>query len=116
MKYGDLAFTIGVIIALLAGIAAVAVGINSQTAGIIGLVLVILGLIVGFMNVKEKETVPFLVAAVALMLTSGVGWAYLNSILSIGTYVQAILGYIGIFVAPAAVIVALKSVFALAKS
>ena len=116
MKIGDMAFLIGVIIALIAGIAAVGIGLGNEAVGVIGIVLVILGLIVGFLNVKEKETVPFLTAAIALMVTSVVGWTYLNPLASIGNYIQAILSFIGVFVAPAAVIVALKAVFALAKN
>jgi hypothetical protein len=116
MKIGDMAFLIGIIIALIAGIAAVGIGLGNEAVGIIGIVLVVLGLIVGFLNVKEKETVPFLVAAIALMVTSAVGWSFLNPLLSIGNYIQAILSFIGVFVAPAAVIVALKAVFALAKN
>lgn len=114
LKYGDIAFVLGVIIAVLAGIAAVAIGLSSNVAGMVGIVLVVLGLIVGFLNVKEKETMPFLVAAVALMLTGNVGWSYIT-FLNIGSYIDAIMSHIGIFVAPAAVIVALKAVIALAK-
>ena len=118
MKTGDLAFILGVIIALVAGIAAALAGaIDPSIAGIIGIVLVILGVVVGFMNIKEKETEAFLVAAIALMVTSAVaGWLTLDLVIPrLGTLILSILGYIGVFVAPAAVIVALKSVYALAK-
>ncbi|MDO8647175.1 MAG: hypothetical protein Q7R70_02045 [Candidatus Diapherotrites archaeon] len=109
---GQIAFLIGVIIALLAGLASSMIDV--PTAGIIGLVLVVLGLITGFLNVKDKETMPFLVAAVALMLTGNVGWNYIN-FLGIGTILDSIMSYIGLFVAPAALIVALKAVYSLAK-
>ena len=112
IKYGQIAFIVGVILALLAGLASSM--LDAPTAGIIGLVLVALGLITGFLNVSDKETTPFLVAAVALMLTGNVGWNYI-SFAGIGAILDSIMSYIGLFVAPAALIVALKAVWALAK-
>ena len=112
-KIGPMAFIAGVIIAILGGLfSSVAVAYQ----GSIGLLLVILGLLVGFLNIKDKEMSLFLIAAIALMVTSSVaGWAYLNDFASIGTIIKTILGYIGVFVAPAAVIVSLKAVFSVAK-
>ncbi|MBI3027667.1 hypothetical protein HYY70_06165 [Candidatus Woesearchaeota archaeon] len=62
-KLGEWAFIIGVVLAILFGL------IPSQWEGMATLVLVVLGLIVGFLNVTEKESTPFLVAAAALMIT-----------------------------------------------
>ena len=85
--------------------------------GNLTLLLVILGLIVGFLNITEKETTPFLVAAAALMLT-GTSVGTLNSIdlgVSLGKYLAGIVSQIAVFVAPAAVVVALKAIQSLAK-
>src|SRR3989344_1280168 len=110
---GPTAFIAGVVIAVLGGLFS---SMAMQYQAWIGLVLVALGLVVGFLNVKDKETTPFLVAAVALMASSPIaGWMYLNDIANIGTVIQQVLGYVGMFVAPAAVIVALKSAHDIAK-
>jgi len=62
--------------------------------------------------ITEKETTSFLVAAVALLLA---GTANFSAIPGIGQYIAQILHFVGIFVAPAAVIVALKAVYALGR-
>lgn len=75
--------------------------------------LVVLGLIVGLVNLTTKETVPFLVAAIALMLS---GIVNLSLIPGIGTCLSSSLSNIVVFVVPAAVIVGLKAVWKLASN
>lgn len=114
-KLGQWAFIVGVIIAVVVGLFSARLSLQMQ--GTLALVLVILGLAVGFMNVSEKESVPFLVAAAALMLTA-TSVDTLSKIdfgISLGTYLAGIVSQIAVFVAPAAVIVALKSIQSLAK-
>jgi len=113
-KIGEWSFVAGVILAIAVGIFSVSLG---SWAGNLTLLLVVLGLIVGFLNITEKETTPFLVAAAALMLTA-TSVTTLNSIdlgVSLGKYLAGIVSQIAVFVAPAAVIVALKAIQALAK-
>lgn len=105
---GHLAFIAGVIVAIIAGVAT-----DILETTVVTLVLVILGIIVGFMNITAKETVGFLVAAVALMVA---GVADVIVIPQIGVYLQSILENIATFVAPAAVVVALKTVYRLAEA
>ncbi|MBI4043761.1 MAG: hypothetical protein HY393_03070 [Candidatus Diapherotrites archaeon] len=108
-EMGGWAFILGVVIALLAGLA-VSFGALGGAAGWVVVVLVVLGLIVGFMNITDKETTPFLVASIALLAGSGAG---LEVLPFVGTWIGNILNYIAVFVAPAAVIVALKAVRAM---
>ena len=106
---GKWAFIIGVIIAALAGIVPDLIDI-----GIIGLILVILGLVVGFLNISDKESGDFLIAAIALLV---VGAAGLVAIPAIGEkYLVPILTNIVAFVAPATLVVSLKAVYVLAKT
>lgn len=114
-KMGAYAFLVGVLISIVAGL------IPSMVAGYagpIGWLLLVLGLIVGLLNVTDKETVPFLVAAIALLATGNVtAWSNLDVAgIAIGTWIWNILGYVGVFVAPAAVVVALKAVYNLAAA
>ncbi len=72
MKKGQLthwAFLLGAIISVLVGVLA---ALQSSFAANkwIPVVLVILGLIVGFVNVTSKEVVGFLVAAIVIMVAS----------------------------------------------
>jgi hypothetical protein len=107
-KIGQYSFLAGVILALIAGLIA-----NVVDASVLTLVLVALGLIVGFMNITAKETTGFLVASIALMIA---GSANMAMIPWIGNYLNTTLGYIVVFVAPAAIVVALKAIKALASN
>lgn len=113
-KIGAYAFMLGVIIAILAGIAT---GFVATYTGIITLVLVVLGLIVGYLNISDKEIVPFMVAAIGLIVAGSAKLSAIDSVIAgLGTTLDAILGNIIVFVAPAAIIVGLKTVYALAKT
>lgn len=99
---GHWAFIIGIVLAVLAGF----VSIPSVL-----LILFILGLIVGFLNVTEAESTPFLVAVTAL-LVMGVGLSMLGNLAST---VEAILQNFISFVSAAALVVALKQVIAVGQ-
>jgi hypothetical protein len=103
-EIGHWSFIIGVLIAIIAAF----VG-SSDT---IAMLLVALGAIVGFLNISEKEVYNFLIAAIALL---GIGAAGLSGLPAIGSYLGPIVSNIATFVAPAAVIVALKAVYDLGK-
>jgi hypothetical protein len=80
-------------------------------AGLIS-ALVVLGLIVGLINLTAKETIPFLVAAIALMLA---GIVNLGLIPVIGNCLRSSLSNIVVFVVPGAIIVGLKTIWRLAS-
>ena len=103
-KIGHWAFLAGVAIAVLAGL----VTFPSATV-----ILVVLGLVVGLLNVTTRETTAFLIASAVLLLAGSAGLGSLPP--PLGTFVGSILSNIAAFVAPAGVIVALRAVFALAS-
>jgi hypothetical protein len=107
-KIGGWAFILGVLIAVVAGLAS---GTLGAAAGYVTLALVILGLIVGFLNIGDKEINDFLIAAIAVVL---IGTANLTAIPVIGNYLALMVLNIAAFVAPAALVVALKAVYNLA--
>ena len=107
---GEWAFLIGFLLAILFGF------LPDTWEGAATLVLVVLGLLVGFLNISEKESTPFLVAAAALMITASAGSTLaLIPPAFLGTFLENAVGKIGVFVAPAAIVVAVKSVRSLAK-
>lgn len=112
-KVGGWAFILGVVIAIVAGFAA---ALAAWTSGYVLLLLVILGVVVGFLNIEDKQVMGFLVAAIALM---AVGTANLVSIdmavPMLGTLIQSVVQNIAAFVAPAALVVALKEVYNIAN-
>jgi len=85
--------------------------------GWVTLIMLILGIIVGVTSITAKEVTPFLIATIALIVaTSANVWDPLNNIHELLYYwATYILSYIVAFAAPAAVIIAVKSVFAVAR-
>lgn len=105
VSIGSWAFIIGVVIAVLFGLFG---SLNSTVM----FILVILGLLVGLLNVTEKETSSFLLASVSLVIVSAFGKNVLGAVFVLGRILDAIM----VLVVPATVIVALKAVYGLAKN
>ena len=123
------AFTAFVIIAIVMGLV---VGYMANSASLhladsnvrdantyVTLILLILGIVVGLISITAKEVTPFLIAAIALIVASISNvWSPLqNGTLDLLYYwAIEILSYIVAFTAPAAVIIAIKSVFAIERT
>ena len=117
-KIGSYAFILGAILAVVLGIVAgsatpIAQLPPADLMAWLPLILVILGVIVGFLNIGDKEVGPFLMAAIALVI---VGTADLSMIPYVGVFLAKIMTYIAIFAAPAALIVALIEFYRLAAT
>jgi len=105
---GKWAFLIGLVIAVIASFL-------TGYATTVALVLFILGLVVGFLNISEKDSNKFLVANIAL-LTGGIASISAVSILGIvSSYLNTILGSFVAFVSAAALVVAIKAIFETTK-
>lgn len=119
-KVGSWAFIIGVIIALIVGIFSNASnGSNTSDGsnasnGVTTSVLIVLGLIVGFLNVTGRETTPFLLATVSLVIVASFGSQALGDVAMVGSFLEGTLSALMTFVIPATIIVALKAIYALA--
>ena len=107
-KVGSWAFIIGVVVALLIGV------FSMGDTPVATTVLIVLGLIVGLLNVTGRETTPFLLASVSLVIVSSMGGAVFAGMVPIGVTLQSVLNAIITFVMPATIIVALKAIYALA--
>lgn len=102
------AFFVGLLIAIVAGLFR-----SLFQPEVLVTTLVILGFLVGLFNLTAKETTPFLVAAIALMLA---GIVNLGLIPGVGLYLRSILSNIVVFVVPGAIIVGFKAIWKLASS
>ena len=100
-------FFVGLLVAIVAGLFR-----NLLGPEVLVTTLVLLGLVVGLFNLTAKETTPFLVACVALMLA---GIVNLGLIPGVGLYLRSILSNIVVFVVPGAIIVGLKAIWKLAS-
>jgi len=119
-RVGGYSFIIGVILAIVLGLASGALGAEAATW--LGSLLVVLGLIVGFLNVTGKETKEFLIVAAILVLVAYAGNA--STVLSfgggtaaglVGAYIAGIFNHLLAFVVPATIVVALKDILSLAQ-
>jgi len=123
---GFLAFVAGIILAIVAGIAVeprtilevdpeIVVGPakHPDTVATMVLILAILGIIVGVLNITAKEVLLLMVAAIALLVVGNNGFDILDKVArGFGTTITDILYYFGRLMAPAAVIAAVRALFA----
>jgi len=107
---GLLAFFVGIILAIVGGI-----GYHDNSG--ITLTVVIVGILVGLLNITGKEVLPLLIAAIALIVVGLTqGFLPLNDLGGeAGTKINAIVAYLATFMAPAAVISAFRAIWAVAR-
>jgi hypothetical protein len=108
-KIAHYCFFIGLLIAIIAGLPWFYGSINAVA---LMSTLVFLGFIVGLFNLTAKDTVPFLVASIALMLA---GIVNLSLIPIFGDTLRAMLSNIVVFVVPGAIILGMKTIWNLAS-
>ncbi len=117
---GAWAFLVGVILAIIIGVSTTMLKIpalNAYSAEIYG-ILVLIGLIVGFFNVNVKDSQTFLITGTILVIVSKFGMESVTGSLigiGVGDLVSSIFGALLVLFVPATIIVALKTVFSIAK-
>jgi len=79
---------------------------------IVTLTLVILGLIVGFLNIKDKDTNQFLLASIVLIATSATP---VGNFPLVGAFLQSVVFNFASFVGPAALVVSIYVIIKTAK-
>ncbi len=112
---GAYAFLIGVVLAVIFGFFK---GSISQASGMFYTTLVVIGLIIGAMNTNDKDSMTFLIASLSLVIVGSLGMDPLKYI-ALNNYavtvLRNILGSLLLLFVPATIIVALKTVFSMAK-
>ena len=103
-KIGQWVFLIGILVAIIASFIAIPY---------LTIILIVGGLVIGLLNITAKEVHEFLTTTIALLL---VGTAGLGVVAFAGAFIESVLKNIVVLVAPAALVVALKSIWALAKA
>mgnify|MGYP001614593209 CR=1 FL=1 len=103
-QIGSWAFLIGLVVA-------VVVGLFGQLGSVWLMALVVIGLLVGLLNVADRETTPFLMSGVILIIASAFGGNVLSPVPYAGPIFDALLS---LFV-PATIVVAVKNVFSIAR-
>ena len=115
---GAWAFLIGVVLAVLIGLSTTLIPIPAlaeYSAEIYG-ILVVLGIVVGFLNVTSKDSQTFLLAGAVLVIVSKFGMESVTGSLigiGIGDAVSSTFAALLALFVPATIIVALKTVFSM---
>ena len=114
-KLGSYSFIVGVIVAIVLGVASPQLGVQAVTW--LTSLLIVAGLVIGFLNVTGKETKEFLIVSVALVIVAFAGkdLVSLENVEIIGNYLQGIFQSVLAIVIPATIVVALKDIWELAK-
>ncbi len=113
---GNILFTVGVVLSLIMGVGT-AMSTSWADSTLISVVLVVIGLVVGFANISAKEVTPFLTGTVALIIASTVAnlQVFDSVVGNVGTFITATLAAFITVVGAAAVVVSFKAVYGLAK-
>lgn len=117
-KIGSLAFLIGVVLCVvLALVAWVAPAIVQSTAGIITLVLIVLGLIVGIFNIHEKHRMDLLISVIAVSMIGPITIQQLVALIPfLSTLLTALFQNTVALAVPAALIIGLKQIWYIGMS
>lgn len=112
---GAYAFLIGVVLA-------VVLGISTQTLTkpntVFYIILVILGLLIGYLNSGDKNATTFLLASMSLVIVGGLGnesLIFIANLSPVLAYLKEIVRALLVLFIPATIIAALKVVFSMTK-
>jgi len=106
-KVGSWAFLVGFILAVLVGL----LGDVSSNAAMLA-ILVLIGLIVGLLNIADAEAHSFLLSGAVLIIASSMGANIMDGVPILNSVLKALLA---LFV-PATIIVAIRNVFTMARN
>lgn len=112
---GAYAFLVGVILAIV-------LGLSTQTLTkpntVFYIILVILGILIGYLNSGDKDSTTFLFASIALVIVGGQGnstLVFMSNLSPVLSVLNNVLRALLVLFIPATIIVALKVVFSMAK-
>lgn len=102
---GSWAFLIGVVLAII-------LALYGAVTPTLMWILIVIGLIIGLLNIADEEVQPFLLSGAVLIIASSLGG---TAISASGFFSRTLNTLLLIFV-PATIIVAIKNVFTLARN
>ena len=109
MSVGGLAFLIGIVGSLILG-GLIGAGVFTITP-VWTVAMIVVGLLIGLLNIKDSESVALMVAVLVL----GAGAGVLANLPAIGMVAEAMLGTLAKVVLPAGIIVAVAVIIKKAK-
>ena len=117
--WGKIAFSIGVVIAIIMTLIASFHEPSETAARVIVALQILIGIVVGFLNITTEETREFLLASLVLVVLIG---PFLGLVIQMfpgsgvtSNMLEQLYKYLVVLIVPAATIVALKSIFRSAR-
>ena len=112
---GRYAFILGVLIAVVLGVAALY--LSESAVLVLTSFLVIFGLLVGLLNVADSQVKDFLLFSTVLIIAAGIGsvGTTFSTVSGVGVLLDGIFNHLLVFLVPAVTVVSLKAVLAMAK-
>jgi hypothetical protein len=104
LKFGHFVFLVGLLIAVIGGLI-----LPSKRD--VAIVLVLIGFLVGLINIRSKDANSFLIAYIGLIVSAGA----LELIPVLGIALKSMVDYILALTAPAAIVVSLIQIYNLAE-
>jgi len=108
---GGIAFLVGIIIAVLFAVLGFVIP-GFLITPTLAVILVIIGVVVGLLNITHKESMPFLMSGAVLIIASSMGRDVIDIIHILGRFLDSLL----LIFVPATIIVAIRNVFSLARN
>jgi hypothetical protein len=110
-QYGSILFGVGLLIILISSFMNLS---NGATEIVVG-TLAVLGVILGVLNVTNKEATKFMLSAVVIAMLLGPFMGLLSQYFGNQEFFIKLLSYLTALLVPAAVVVALRTLFVTAK-
>ncbi len=101
---GGWAFLIGVVLAIVFAL----FGVLSPT---VSWILIVIGLVVGFLNIADEEATPFLMSGAVLIIASAFG----QNAIQVSAILSRVLSALLMIFVPATIVVAIRNTFSLAR-
>lgn len=121
MEYGSIVFGLGILILIIAAVLPVFMTVSETVTQILAVTLIIIGLIIGYLNITNSEAIRFMVAMLLIvMLTQPFLGSIVQAFALQDNYsILKILGglymYINTLFVPAAIVVAVRTLIQTAK-
>lgn len=111
VQYGSIVFGVGLLMAFIMAF----VNLGAVGNKVVFATLVVLGIVIGFLNIKNSESVTFLVSTIALVLLAGPFLGLVSQNIFQSPELGKIFANIIALIVPAAIVVSLKEIFVTAK-
>ena len=103
---GGWAFLVGVVLAVILGLT------TESITQALAIVLVLIGIVIGLLNIADEETTPFLMAGAVLIIASSLGSEVVGVVAAFSRVLDALL----VLFVPAIIVVSLRHVLKISKN